>query len=276
MKVDRDNLVSLITDIVYLTIGVLAMIASIKFSYFFFRYNGHPIFWAILISIVYVLFLNLIFEVAIAMFIKSSDLKHERNKQRDKEMRKRYNKKIFSLRSRASLILFAWLLLVFYSVISTVGGQYDQLSDLKIDKLDSVSGGKGKVSDIQEMIEIQIERKVLYSKEISSITSRLGSVEDIEKSFEYKNTSLKNEKRLDYLRDKLLEIDSNIIKYKNDIMEVKETQNNITNGNVYKYFERVIHIPGYVIQFVLSFFPSIVLDFFAPISFAMVIFRRKK
>jgi len=271
----REKVISLAMDTTYLVIGFLAMLASIKFSYKFFRYNGHPIIWSVIISIVYVLFLNLIFEAAISIFVQIREIKLERNKQREQSMIKRYNKLINKQKAKGSLIMLSWLLLIFYSVISTVGGQYDQLSQLNIDYKEDAADSKKQTPIIQDQIELLEKQKVLYIKEMDAIAKRLTTVENIEKSYTYKNTSSKNEERLDELREKTMSIDTKIMNYRSKIIEIEMKSNNITSGNVYKYFERVTKIPGYIIQFVLSFFPSIVLDFFAPISFAMVIFRNR-
>jgi len=273
---DREQLISMVTDIAYLVIGTLAMVASIAFSFNFFMYNNIHWFWSGVIAVIYVLFLNLIFEGAIALYIKSNKMVLEKRKQRDKDLRRRYTGQIILKRFQGSTILVVWLLLVFYSVISTVGGQYKSLSNANIDQRGGTTLSLNEVSDIEELIQLQKETKQSYLQEMVSINKRMDTVDTMFESSSFRTASKTNEKRIDELRLSIANINKTISNYKKEIIKIKDSSDNIVNGNTYKYFSRIIKVPGFIIQFALSFFPSIVLDFFAPISFAMVIFKRKK
>lgn len=275
-KLNREQVITLVTDIVYVFIGVLAMIASIAFSYKFLKEScGFNIFWSFILSTIYILFLNLMFEAGIGKFVKSKEMLLEMRKQRDPEMRKRIKNAITKLKVHGYLILVGWLVLVSFSIVSTVGGQYNQLAKIKIDTVDKVNDTSS-IRDLEDMIALENESKESYLKELEAIEKRMNTVDTMYESASFRTATGKTEKRADTIRKELKTIKSNIKNYKMQIMRIKENATDITNGNVYKYFERIVKVPGFLIQFFLSFFPSIVLDFFAPVSFAMVIYRRRK
>lgn len=270
-----NKIVNWIIDFLYLSVGVSATVVSIKFSYQFFVYNGHAKFWSMVIAMLYIIFLNLIFEGGIASFVKSKQLRKKKGELLKKFSLKEINRTIRNLNITGYVIIFVWLILASYSIISTVGGQYEQLSKLEIDVEEAIVTIE-QVPLIESQIIILDKQKALYKEEIKALQKRLATIEDIEKSYIYKNTSAKNEARLDLLRDRLLDTDSSILSLRQDILSISINNNKIVKGSTYKYFERIIKIPAFIIQFILSFFPSITVDFFAPIGFAMFLFRKRK
>lgn len=274
----RNKIINITMDIFYLYVGIASTIVSIIFSYKFFVYNGYNPKLSFVVATLYMIFLNLLFEGGIACFLKSNRLHTNKPKYIRHKTLKRFNKIIRKYVYIGIIIITSWLILVSYSIISTIGGQYEQLSKLQKNNKDiniTETSNLDQIPIIEDQIGLLLTQKKLFNDEIVTIKKRLDSVEDVEKSYRYKNTSAKNEERLDELRDKIVELDTKVIQYKNKIIEIKIKSNNIVEGNTYNYFERVIKIPAFIIQFVLSFFPSIVIDFFAPISFAMFLFRKR-
>lgn len=269
----KNNILKIAFDVLYFTVGLLCIAVSIKFSYQFFIYNGHNVLWSFIFAFAYIVFLNLLFEQGINYFIKNKIIKKEEYKYKDEVNKKKI--KIFKFKNtlKGCLILFSWLLLTSYSVISTIGGQYEQLTKIIENEPEVMT--ENSIPLLEEKISLYKSQCEIYKAEIKTIQKRLSTIEDIEKSFDFKNTSAKNEKRLDELVQKLEEKNSLIMETTNAIISIKISSADIKSGNIYKYFEKITKIKANLIQFVLSFFPSIVVDFFSPISFAMFIFRRK-
>ena len=265
------KIINMTMDLLYLIVGLASIIVSIKFSYAFFRYNNHDIEWAMTISIIYILFLTMIFEEGIKKFVTAKKLTRERDKSKNDSNRKVFNKVIRKRYFVGSLILLSWGVLTTYSVISTIGGQYDLITKMEgFNSVDTVD-----TKELNSIISIKVNQKAILIKEVNIIEKRLASVEDVEKSYKYKKTGSKNELRLDELRDKIFNIDLEIIQYKSKISEHNANKNSVSNGNIYNYFERIFKIPAFKIQFILSLFPSIMVDIFAPVSFALFLYRKK-
>jgi hypothetical protein len=264
-----------VTDVLEIVVGFATLVTSIMFSYKFFVYNGHHVFWSMVMAISYMTFLSLLFQAAVAIWIKANRLKLEKRKYVEKRSKRIITKLVIKNRSISILIFISWLFLVSYSIISTVGGQYEKLTKIE-NKRPKKKGSTEELKIIQDKIKILTEQKETYQIEKTTIENRLNSVEDVEKSYTYRNTSRKNEGRLDELRLKIENKDIEIMDEKDKLLKVRLELNSVSSGDVYNYFERIIKIPAFIIQFFLSFFPSLVLDFFSPISFAMFIFRKRE
>lgn len=273
----REKIINSIIDMLYLIAGFGSLSLSIFYSIKLFLYNGVNTICSITFSLVYVLFLTLIFTHGIKLILISKEYKDKMvlfsNKKSVQYIIVK-NKRIHNFLI-GCLILLIWLFLVVYSIIATIGGQYDQLSKLEINREEN-NTDENQIPIIEEKIILLKNQSNLFQNEINMVEKRLNSVQDVEKSYQYKNTTKKNEDRLDELRNKLLENDNSIMNLKNQIMEIKIESKNIIEGSIYKYFQRITGISSLFIQFILSFFPSIVIDFFAPISFSLFLYRKRE
>jgi hypothetical protein len=275
--VNREKVIDNIMDFLYLISGFGSLSLSIFYSIRLFIYNGVNVICSITFATVYVVFLTLIFTQGIKLLIIAKAYKSKLELFTNLES-KQYM--IISKRKRQRSvtgisILIIWFFLVIYSIVATIGGQYDQLSKLEIDR-ETLTANTSHIPIINDQIKLLKDQQRLFSDEVNMIKTRLNTIQDIEKSYKYKNTSAKNEKRLDDLRDKITKNDQSIMEYKNQIIEIQISQNQIIEGSIYKYFQRITGISALIIQFILSFFPSIVIDFFAPISFSMFLYRKRR
>lgn len=274
---NREKVIDNIMDFLYLISGFGSLSLSIFYSIRLFIYNGVNVICSITFATVYVVFLTLIFTQGIKLLIIAKAYKSKLELFTNLES-KQYM--IISKRKRQRSvtgisILIIWFFLVIYSIVATIGGQYDQLSKLEIDR-ETLTANTSHIPIINDQIKLLKDQQRLFSDEVNMIKTRLNTIQDIEKSYKYKNTSAKNEKRLDDLRDKITKNDQSIMEYKNQIIEIQISQNQIIEGSIYKYFQRITGISALIIQFILSFFPSIVIDFFAPISFSMFLYRKRR
>lgn len=276
MKNKKEKTINIFLDFIYLFVGFSCLLVSIYYSWRWFKYNGVIKYVREILAISYMLFLNILFESSIALFIKSKKYRIESKKMVNKNIKNLLIEMFIKKKIIAILLIFVWLFLTSYSIISTIGGQYDQLSKIETQLPEDTSDYKDQIKLIEDKINLYEKRIKSNKIEKQIILKRLSSVEDVDKNYTYKNTTRKNEIRLDKLKETIDNDESEILKLKDNIISIKLKGSKINSGSIYNYFEKIIHIKGYVIQFVLSFFPSIVVDFFAPISFAMFIFGRKK
>lgn len=272
----KNKIIRIVLNILYLLVGIVSVVVSIYYSRKWFVYNGIPKVIRELLAIIYVLFLNILFENSISQWLYANKCKIESNKLVNKNYKGRLILLGIKKRLVASVIMFVWLLLASYSIISTIGGQYDQLSEIEEQLPQDTSNYKDEIAIIEEKIILYEERIYSNKKEVKILLKRLESIEDVEKSYKYKNTSKKNENRLDNLKENIETDEQQILSLKDQIISIKLKGSKVNSGSVFNYFEKIIKVKGYIIQFVLAFFPSIVVDFFAPISFALFLFGKKE
>lgn len=253
--------------------GAIATGLSIVFSYKFFVTNGHEWYFAGPMAFVYVVFLNLIlFDCAIRYFLIGNDIKKSAGKFSNKKVRSKYSFLAFKRYVVGGLLLVCWAVFAFYSAVSTVGGQYEQFSKIKIEKPEDTEKTK---SVINENIALMSKQKRLYENELKMVSKRLSSIQNIDKSYEYKNTKRIDEERMDILRKSLEDLNVKILNERTRLISIELKINDISSGSFYHYIKRITNIPAIIVQFVLSLFPSIVFDVFSPVAFSMFWHRKK-
>lgn len=273
MRHTKQKIIDIVKDLIFLVVGVGSSYLSILYSIRLFIYNGISVFNSTVFSVVYILFITVIFTQGIKYFIDWKRIEEKLQLYKEKTI----NYKILKNRSLKNLfkgiiLILVWFFLVIYSVAATIGGQYDQLSKLEISRRDR-SESHDEIPLIEKKISLLKNQKSLYQKEVKIIETRLNSIKDVEKSFTYKNTSARNEKRLDLLRKKIIEVDQKIMDLHEEVIKIQIQKNEI-KGSIYQYFERIFNLPSFIIQFIMSFFPSVVIDLFAPVSFSMFLYRK--
>jgi len=267
------NIIEIIKDTIILFIGIIALITSIYYSARFLVYTGIKKEFTYILSITYVIFLNIIFECSIGFYKKAKIIKANTNKYNVKKKNKALYFKSIIMRIKAYalciIIFLVWLMLTSYSMLSTVAGQYNAL--LK----NNISYSKNKNIDyVSIQIEILKENNNAHKKELEQKINILSSVDNIDKSYLYKNTTKKTEERVDKLNQLIKE---NNIKILGLLDKQDNKKINFNKGSVYEYFSFLLNynIDPVYIQFFLSVFPSIFIDIISPISFAILIYRKR-
>ncbi len=281
----KEKIVNYLIDFVNLAVGVTALIISIYYSYKWLHYIGTPIILSLSLAITYVAFINIVFEGGIGMIKKGFVIKKNAEKIQDtnKEL---YARALFMIRQRyiaGTFVLLLWVLITSYSMISTIAGQYEQLSYIETTKIETGRKDATHYSDQLESIEEEInlieEETILYKEELATLVRRSSTIESIEDRAKYRTTTYWTEKRTDEIREKISANNEQIktlIKEKKNIKKQDYSGFTVESGTVYNYFNRIIGIDPLLIQFILALFPSIFIDIISPVSLAIFLYRKRE
>lgn len=254
----KSGLINWLIRLSSLLLGLVCIVISIYLTSKWFIYIGF-IFIGIPLSVTYIIFINIVFEFGI--------------------------KFILLKKFRGYFIIFLWLILVSYSMITTIAGQYNKLVSAENQRIENDYDFSNQIiiDDLKEEIKDLKNQKLELKTEITSLIEKSNSVNNIEDSYKYKNTIRVNNKRIDKIRKLLKEINKTIenktIEYHNLIKENKKLSLNedtfkIDSGSVYNYFSKITKINPLIIQFILSLFPGLFVDIISPISIALFLFSK--
>jgi hypothetical protein len=280
----KEKIIYYFIDFFYLAVAITALIISIYYSSMWLLYIGTPVWLSWSLAVIYILFLNIIFEASIGVIKQGGNIKAniERLRLKDTDI-KRYRKytiKAFSKKTIGVLVLVVWFCLTLYSMVSTVAGQYNQLTQIEsTGKIKNVDFYKNQITAIDAQLMIFEKEKITLEEELSLLLERSSSITSTEDKYIYRNTTTKTENRMDELRKKIKNNNNEIlllIKEKATLEKSDFNNNMIDSGSVYNYFSKIVKINPLWIQFILSLFPSIFIDVIAPVSLSLFIYRKRK
>lgn len=241
----------LVFKIITVIIGIIAAYMSVYFTLQWFAVMLNA-FHAVLLSIAIVGFSIISFE-AVVIFNR---------------LKKYFVSVIFSI---------LWVIVVVFSMSSTIAGQYNKYMKQDIQQTESNTGNRNvrllydnynnRIADLK----IDIESKL---KERSKLLEMLEKTEDVQ-SRDYKDINYRI-----YLKD------SQIKKIRNDINDIQrkidkilQNNNNVSNSEKPDFFEWLSDIFGIsstLIQFWLNLFPAVFIDIVAPLSFVVILLLNEK
>jgi hypothetical protein len=280
----KENSINLITDLVSLFIGLVALSISIYYSMLWlWKYAGFPFIIALFLAFAYIVFLNIVFEGAISFFRQAILIKNNSLKIREsnKPLYKRSIQMQISRILIGLVIMFVWFFLTAYSMISTVAGQYGQI--IKIEESKSTVRKDAdfyteQLNSIEEQMEFIMTQNTSYQEELNILLDRAKSINTIEDRYKYRNTTGSTEERIDELRKSIetntSQINALLIE-KRGLLKDDSSDFSINFGSVYTYFSKITGLPELLIQVVLSLFPSVFVDIISPVAFAIFIYRKK-
>lgn len=257
----KNDYVLLIIKTIMAVIGAGAVCLSVYYTGIWLS-EFLPFFLAYLLSAIMVAFSVIAFEVIIILF---------QNKQ-------------YSI-----IILFTilWAVVLIFSMVSTVAGQYNQrmVKEITEVKQDTETAHKRMSYNIYEEEEKEIlkniERKEKELIPFQNIMSDFETIEDREKNkWLYWNT-----------HEKIKSINEDIKKYGVELKKVREKKkdflkNELTAGAVedtyikkdsfYIWLSEIFNWDSKHIEFWLSVFPAVFIDLIAPLAIAISMFLRRK
>ncbi len=236
--------------VIAVIVGSIASFLSVYFTYLWLKYTLNDVF-SFLLSFSMILFSIIAFQ-AIILF----------------KTRKKY--------FLVGLFFVLWVIVLLFSMSSTVAGQYNKLLQTKIEKQKNNIEDNNKIllyNEYEEKIkELKIDLESVR-KEREKLQEFLNECKMNSK--EYKDLNyriyLKNT-RIDYLR-------GHIQKMKNKKIELLQNDvklNVVKDVSFFDWVSSILNINTNIIQFWLSLFPAVFIDIVAPLSFALVMFLKKE
>ena len=244
----------LVLKIIILVIGSIATVMSIIYSMIWFL-SMMDFFRAFLLSVCMVGFSVVAFEIII-LFVE--------NKQK----------------LPAFIFSFLWLIVLLFSMISTIAGQYNQYHEKKKNKEEESSKNNSYLI-FQELNQ----KELLLTEEIKNRKTERDRIQKLLLEYDEEEKIAENERRILNHRKVIYSLNKEIEKLNADLFKIKdekkillekENVKEIVETDFYGWVSEIIKINPHIIQFILSIFPAVFIDMIAPLSFAVVLFYRRK
>jgi|GEM_PF-3778500 len=186
----------------------------------------------------------------------------------------------------ASMILL-WIVVSFFSIMSTVAGQYNKhIFNLRDSTEQSRSTGRMKWDILQEK-KAEIKRRLAdYRQQMSVFTNIIGGMNDVESRIKNNGIWYESQYKLKQVNKKIVELNKSMdvvrTEEKEFLNQSKKTglllgsESNKKTKNFYSWLAGVIGIASDKIQFGMSLFPAIFVDLISPVGIAMALFLRNK
>lgn len=240
-----------------LIIGLSALGVSFYYSILWFYNQGAGLFLSVVFALIYVGSTTIAFEKGIEQLNIFANVEKGKTYKR----KKRWTYLLSGL-----LILGLWSMGAGYSMLSTIGGQYDQLVTLdtktteQIDRTDYVAIQAQKLED-RASYKAEERALVLACAELPPGTD-WASREAINR----------NQGRLDTVRAELKTIDAYLLEIAPLVGAQEHTETfNISDRNFYVYLAEITGKDPVKIQFKLALFPSVTTDIISPVFITIFI-----
>lgn len=261
----KGDIILIALRIIMLFIGIGAIILSVYYTAIWLMEFLNPIL-AILLSAIMVAFSVGVFEVIIIF---------KENKQY-----------LFMLP-----FIFLWIIVLCFSMISTVAGQYNQRMENTnediVEKSSNILDRKGYeiLLDEQNELKERIQDKKDELKPFESIMSTFETVEDRENNkwlyWDTYEKIKKINKNIEKLRNDLIAKRNEIKNYYEEKKEEGKAAESIEETtekkiSFYIWISSILNIDAKYIEFWLSVFPAIFIDIIAPLAVAVSMFLKRK
>lgn len=182
------------------------------------------------------------------------------------------------------IISILWIIVLVFSMSSTIAGQYNQYREkqikYEIENTDNTYLYYQELLSQEESIKTDINDKLQERKRYLGILQEFNTAELMKE----------NKKQVQQYRNSIYYIDKDIKQLKSDLLKVQEEKKKMLSDNKTikntekedfyvwssRIISKVIKISPFIIQFYLNLFPAIFIDIIAPLSFALIIFFKKK
>lgn len=250
-------------DFLLTFVGLIDTYLSVYYTFQWHLYTGDPWFEGLTYAFVVVIFAIIIFEFAVRMAITT-----------------KHNGKMHW----STFVLFTlWLLVVSYSMQSTVAGTY--LGTMKtqiatIDKQTTARTAGVKAQMLKEEVD-QIDTEIAsYEKRKAQLEGLLSTVDTVEKMYEWKKTTGTVQTQWDEINEELKSAREKRATASEELrqatLEAKVEELKGAGTDVFAFYSRVLHIEDTsIVQFVLAVFKGIILDLINVICFMLVMLREK-
>jgi len=264
LKKNKNDIIVFIIKIIMAIVGIGAVCLSVYYTGIWLD-EFLPVFLAYLLSSIMIAFSVIAFETIIILW---------ENKQ-------------FPI---VSLFIVLWIIVLVFSMISTIAGQYNQrIKNVITETIVNVEITHNKLTyDIynQEEKDVQesIKRKEKELDPFLNILSDFEEVDDIDES-----------KRTQYVHwdtyEKIKSINKEIEKLRDELKKVREKKKihleekevigavedtDVEYASFYVWLSNIFNVEVMYIEFWLSIFPAIFIDLIAPLAIAISMFLRRK
>ena len=237
-----------------IAVGTGASIVSIYYTAIWFMSILNP-FLSILLSSIMVVYSVLSFEVMVYILTQP---------------------KSFRMMTVFCVFSFLWVVVVAFSITSTVAGQYNsgiearrklQLTDAEIKEQRTLNLLKEERTEIKKEIEEKTEER-------NMLISKLSEIEGVDEYEKRQTTHTTLSRKLDIVNGRLYRLRANLktttAKLENAGAEKEEVK------DFYSWLSEIFNTDRSLIQFIISIFPAVFVDIIAPTAFATVFFNDSK
>ena len=252
-------------------VGCMLVFLSGVFSYMWFIKVLHPVL-AIVISIAWVASSIILFESIIYIIRNKKKLIYTENKYKNIIIKITY---LLAKYSSVTGLFLVWIIVVSFSIGSTIAGQYDNFKS-KIES-SKISGAEINTIDNKLIFESYDKQlNLLYSElesydiERSVLIKQINKLEEMNRAYYDINwrIGVKN-KAMNKIKEQITEIENN----KNKLLSEKKLTFK-ENFNFFEWLSKILNISSDKIQLIWNFFPALMIDIVAPLCFAITIFLK--
>ena len=187
----------------------------------------------------------------------------------------------------ASGFIVLWIVVTFFSIMSTVAGQYNRhVINLREQTKQGISTGRAQWVILQEQKAELQTRLGEYRSQISTLNKIMSGMDDVESRTKNNRVWYETQFRLQKANAKMADVAESLDKVReeergqlNDSKKtgiILSTTSTKEIPNFYGWMSNVTRIEPDKVQFWMSLFPAIFVDIIAPISLAIALFLRRK
>lgn len=186
-------------------------------------------------------------------------------------------------KKKSAIFLFcSWMLLVSYSIQSTVAAQYIgvmQDRERRSEEVADLQGAKDEARLLGDSIKEAEESLAADRREQDSLQKALASVESVEKDFEYKKTTERTRARADAVRARITSTQEQLARLRKEMSERIHADvqfRAVGERDIFAFYTKVLGVenPG-AIELSLAIFKGIILDLMNVVCFMVVMLREK-
>jgi hypothetical protein len=180
----------------------------------------------------------------------------------------------------AFIFSILWGIVLIFSMSSTIAGLYNQNRDKQIINIKETNDNTHlyyqELINQENSIKTDIEDKIKERKRYINILQEFDTDEKIKE----------NEKQINKYRNTVYYLDRDIKRLKISLNKIREEKKKLLSDNkniknvekedFFIWASRIIKVKAFIIQFCLYTFPAVFIDIIAPLSFAIILFYKKK
>lgn len=179
-----------------------------------------------------------------------------------------------------------WIIVTFFSIMSTVAGQYNKhVSNLKVEAKSGVSTGKIRWSLLKERKHDIRKRLSEYRQQTSVLNKIISGMDDVESRLKNSGLWYESQYKLRKANKQISALSKKMgVVRKEERALLKESRKEgilLSNSkkdipNFYGWLAKILGVAEDKVQFIMSLFPAIFVDLIAPVGIAMSLFLRNK
>lgn len=187
----------------------------------------------------------------------------------------------------ASGFILLWVIVSFFSIISTVAGQYNRhVANLRDQAKMGISTGRAQWNIVQER-KIDLQKRIIEQREQMTVLNKvLSGMSDVESRKANNAIWYETQYRIQKLGEKMSTTSTELDKIRDE--ESKQIEESKKTGallslsdpkgipDFYSWMSNVTGIVKDKVQFWMSLFPAVFVDIIAPVALAVALFLRRR